>query len=63
MKDYEIRVLNDDGKTSLIYFARHQDDCAAFQAAKEIADGQPFDLWRGMDCVFVGRFCSSQVVQ
>lgn len=62
LKHYEIRVLGEDGKTKLIYHARHVDDMAAFQAAKEIADGQTFDLWRGMDCVFAGRFAGHQLV-
>jgi hypothetical protein len=39
------------------------DDSAAFQAAKDIADGQAFDLWRGMECVFAGQLNSGQMVQ
>ena len=60
-KHYEIRVLSEDGKTKLVYHARHSDDRAAFQAAIEIADGQAFDLWRGMDCVFAGQLKSQQM--
>ena len=63
MNEYEIRVMGRDGKTRLIYYARHLDDLAAFQAAKEIADGQTFDLWRGMDCVFAGQVSVYQMVQ
>jgi hypothetical protein len=62
MKHYEIRVLNEDGKTSLIYHSLHLDDGAAFQAAREIANGKAFDLWCGMDCVFAGRFRYHQMV-
>jgi len=62
MNKYEIRILGEDGKTKLVHHARHSDDTAAFQAAKEIAGGQAFDLWRGMDCVFAGQFDSNLTV-
>ena len=63
MKNYEIRVMSEDGKSNLVYHARHPDDAAAFHAAKQIADGNAFDLWRGMECVFAGRFGSHQIFQ
>ena len=63
MKHYEIRVFSKQGKTSLIFHKMHVNDQTAISAAKEIAGNQPFDLWRGMDCVFEGRFSSHQMVQ
>lgn len=51
MKYYEIRVLNQQGRASLIYHRLYSDNTVAIRSAKNIADGQPFEVWRGMDCI------------
>jgi hypothetical protein len=63
MKHYEIRIFNSHGRTSLIFHQVHADDRAAIQAAKEIAAGQLFDVWLGMDCVFAMHIGSGQRLQ
>ncbi len=51
MKYYEIRVFNRDGRASLIFHQLHINDAVAIKAAKEVAEEQPFEVWRGMDCI------------
>ena len=63
MMHYEIRVFNKQGKTSLIFHKIQLNDRAAILAAKEIAGDQAFDLWRGMDCIFVGQVDSNHTKQ
>jgi hypothetical protein len=63
MKHYEIRVFNKHGKTSLIFHKLHLNDWAAILAAKEIAGDQAFDLWHGMDCIFVAQVSSDHTKQ
>lgn len=53
MKYYEIRVINQKGRASLIYHQLHADDAVAIRSADDIADGQPFEVWRGMDCIHI----------
>lgn len=53
MKYYEIRVFNRDGRASLIFHQLHANDSVAIKAAEEIAEEQPFEVWRGMDCIHV----------
>jgi hypothetical protein len=53
MKYYEIRVFNRDGRASLIFHQLHANDSVAIKAATEIAEEQPFEVWRGMDCIHV----------
>jgi hypothetical protein len=62
-KDYEIRVFNEHGKTSLIFHKLHLNDRVAIQSAKEIAGDQAFDLWRGMDCIFAVQVVSNRTKQ
>lgn len=53
MKYYEIRVFNSHGRASLIFHQLHVNDAVAIEAAKEIAEEQPFEVWRGMDCIHI----------
>ena len=52
MHQYEIRVLRDDGGTSLIVAAIHLNDNAAVRSARKIAGSRKFEVWRGMDCIY-----------
>jgi hypothetical protein len=52
MQVYEIRVLEDDGKTSLIASEVQLSDNAAVRSGKGIAAGRKFEVWRGMDCIY-----------
>lgn len=63
MKYYEIRVFNAAGRTSIIYHRLHTNDQAAILAGKEIAGDRAFDLWRGMDCVFIAHVNPLQTKQ
>ena len=52
MKNYEVRVFDEAGR-SLIYHRQHEDDRSAIEAAKAFAEDKPFDVWRGMVCKMV----------
>ena len=52
MHDYEIRILSPDGSTALIAAEIHLCDSAAIRAARGLADGLQFEVWRGMDCIY-----------
>jgi hypothetical protein len=53
MREYEIRVLT-NGRTSAVYEVVHLSDHAAIRAAKSFAGGLPFEVWRGLDCIYGG---------
>ena len=63
MKQYEIRVFDDRGKTSLVFHRTHSDDQVAIEDAIELAGDRAFDLWRGMDCLFALNLPLSQTMQ
>jgi hypothetical protein len=52
MDQYEIRVLRDDGRTSVIVAAIHLNDNSAVRSAQKIAGARKFEVWRGADCVY-----------
>ena len=52
MQIYQIRVLEDDGKTALIASEVQFDDSTATQFGKGVAAGRKFEVWRGMDCIY-----------
>ncbi len=52
MDQYEIRIMRDDGGTSLIVAAIQLDDNAAIQAARKLARAHKFEVWRGMECIY-----------
>ena len=62
MKSYEIRVVDETG-IALIYHLLHPDDRTAIEAAIAFAEDRAFDLWRGMDCLFIGSRRSSSAMQ
>jgi len=52
MQIYEIRVLDEEGKTALIASEVQLNDNAAIRSGKGIAAGKKFEVWRGMDCIY-----------
>jgi hypothetical protein len=52
MNQFEIRVMDDDGRTALILAAIHLNDNAAVRSGQIIAHGRKFEVWRGMDCIY-----------
>lgn len=52
MHEYEIRILRADHSTATIIEVVHLNDNAAIRAAKKIADGNDFEVWRDLDCVY-----------
>jgi hypothetical protein len=52
MHEYEIRVLRADRCTGAVMEVTHFDDDAAVGAARKIAGTMPFEVWRGMDCIY-----------
>jgi hypothetical protein len=51
MEDYEIRILS-EGHTQTVIEALHLNDHAAIRAAQKYAGGKPFEVWRGLDCIY-----------
>lgn len=53
MPDYEIHVLKDDRySAATIHEKTMMDDDAAISLASRLADGAPFEVWRGLHCVY-----------
>ena len=52
MHEYEIRILKPDHRSSLVIEAMHLHDSAAVRAARKLAEGREFEVWRGLDCVY-----------
>jgi hypothetical protein len=51
MQEYEIRILRDDGAPTIIMAGTHRSDASAIWAARTIARGKQFEVWRGMECI------------
>ena len=51
MREYEIRILKGKGSPSLIIAQMHFSDQGAIQAARRMALGKPFEVWRDMECI------------
>ena len=52
MNIYEIRVLGEDGTTSLIASEARLNDSAAIRSAQQLFCGRNFEIWRGMKCIY-----------
>ncbi len=50
MHEYEIRILS--GRSETIIEVMHLSDNAAIRAARKLADGKPFEVWRDLDCIY-----------
>ena len=51
MREYEIRVLS-SGHATLIIEQTHINDQAAVRSARKFAGNRPFEVWRGVDCIY-----------
>jgi hypothetical protein len=52
MHDYEIRILNGKGGSLAYVEVLEPSDNRAIWSAKHMARGRPFEVWRGIDCVY-----------
>jgi|HubBroStandDraft_5_1064220.scaffolds.fasta_scaffold4025312_1 hypothetical protein len=53
MQVYEIRLLKDDRYSARFIMERmYLNDHAAIRAASQLAKGLPFEVWRGLECVY-----------
>ena len=52
MQEYEIRILRADKSTATVIEVMHLNDNAAIRSARTIANSHPFEVWRGLDCVY-----------
>jgi hypothetical protein len=52
MHEYEIRILRADRTTNTVIEVMHLNDDAAIHAAKKFAEARPFEVWRGLDCIY-----------
>ncbi len=51
MHEYEVRIF--DGKAvSTVLAVAYLSNNMAVSGAKRLAQGKPFEVWRGLDCVF-----------
>jgi len=55
MHNYEIRILRGDGSSAIITAEIHFCDEAAIHAGERNCQGNEFEVWRGIDCVFSSR--------
>jgi hypothetical protein len=51
MREYEIRVLS-NGRSQTVIEVMHLNDHAAIRAAKKLAAGKSFEVWRDLDCIY-----------
>ena len=54
MQEYEIRILKTDRTSDTVIEVIHLNDHAAIRAAKKFAGTRPFEVWRGLDCIYGG---------
>src|SRR5258708_29314622 len=54
MREYEIRILRADRNTDTVIEVMHLNDHAAIRAAMKLAEARPFEVWRGLDCIYDG---------
>ena len=51
MHEYEIRVFQAKGAPAIITSEVQLSDQAALRSARKMADGRPFEVWRGLECI------------
>jgi len=54
MHEYEIRVLS-SGHATVIIEQTHLSDHAAVRSARKFAGDLPFEVWRGLDCIYAPK--------
>ena len=52
LDNYEIRILLDAGEAATVAAPQNLNDFATIRAGKELAQGHPFEVWRGMNCIY-----------
>jgi hypothetical protein len=52
MQVYEIRVLKTDRSTMAVMEQQFVNDHAAIRSARQFSESQPFEVWRGLDCIY-----------
>lgn len=52
MHEYEVRICNADGQTTIIAAEVQLNDHAAVRSARKLAQGRKFEVWRGLDCIY-----------
>ena len=52
MQTYEIRILNDDLTTKAIVAQQYLNDGVAIRSARQFADSNDCEVWRGLTCVW-----------
>jgi hypothetical protein len=52
MQEFEIRVLNENKKPSLIVREIYLSASSAIRAGCKLAQDKPFEVWRGDECVY-----------
>jgi hypothetical protein len=45
--EYEMRILDQDGATTVALVEYHLSDRSAIRAARKAAEGKPFEVWLG----------------
>jgi hypothetical protein len=61
MQIYEIRVLDENGKTQLIAAEVGLNDSAVIRSGRTMAAGKQFEVWRGTNCIYGVEHPSSLV--
>jgi hypothetical protein len=51
MREYEIRILKEGGRASLIFESSQLNDEIAIRVAEKLSAKGAFEVWRGMDCI------------
>jgi len=52
MREYEIRVFSERDSDIAVYEALLSSVALAIGEGRRIADGNPFEVWLGVDCIF-----------
>ena len=52
MREYEIRILNEDFSTRAVIKRAHLDAHSAIRSAHKLAAGRRFEVWCGSNCIF-----------
>ena len=52
MHEYEIRILQPDGRSALIAAEIHLNDHSAIRSARKLAAGKGVEVWREMECIY-----------
>jgi hypothetical protein len=60
MSEYEIRILKADRSTDTLIEVVHVSDFAAIRAARKFAEARPFEVWRGLECIYDGKRTKSR---